>query len=90
MHQLCAVAAREGWPVVDRYLSGLRGAVRHVVMEGQREGVFSQADPEGLADAICDAFTKIWHPYMIEIFADQDLEAVNDRLSALILNGLSK
>ena len=88
MHHLCAVAARERWPVVDAYLDGLRGAVRHVIMEGQRSGAFRKADPEALADAVNAALTKVWHPYMIEVFADEDLEATSDRICELLINGL--
>lgn len=88
MHHLCAVAARERWPVVDAYLDGLRGAVRHVIMEGQRSGAFRKADPEVLADAVNAALTKVWHPYMIEVFADEDLEATSDRICELLINGL--
>jgi AcrR family transcriptional regulator len=89
MHHLCAVAARERWPVVQAYLDGLRGAVRHVIMEGQRAGTFRSGDPESLADAVSAALTKVWHPYMIEVFADQDLEASNDRICELIVRGLA-
>jgi AcrR family transcriptional regulator len=88
MHHLCAVAARERWPVVEAYLDGLRGAVRHVVMEGQRSGAFHRADPEALADTVCAALTKVWHPYMIEVFADEDLEATSDHICELLVNGL--
>jgi AcrR family transcriptional regulator len=89
MHHLCAVAARQRWPVVDAYLDGLRGAVRHVIMEGQRSGGFRKADPEVLADAVNGALTRVWHPYMIEVFADEDLEATSDRVCELLVNGLS-
>jgi AcrR family transcriptional regulator len=89
MHHLCAVAARERWPVVDAYLDGLRGAVRHVIMEGQRAGAFRKADPEALADTVSAALNKVWHPYMIEVFADEDLEAASDRICELLVSGLS-
>ncbi|CAN7649354.1 TetR/AcrR family transcriptional regulator [Phenylobacterium sp. LjRoot225] len=89
MHHLCAVAARERWPVVDAYLDGLRGAVRHVVMEGQRSGAFRKADAEALADTVGAALTKVWHPYMLEVFADEDLEATSDRICDLLVSGLS-
>ena len=89
MHHICAVAARERWPAVDAYLEGLRGAMRHVIMEGQRSGAFRKADPEALADAVYAALTRVWHPYMIEVFADEDLEATSDRVCELLVNGLA-
>ncbi len=89
MRHVCAVAARERWPAVDAYLEGLRGAMRHVIMEGQRAGAFRKADPEALAEAVHAALTRVWHPYMIEVFADEDLEATSDRVCNLLVNGLS-
>lgn len=88
VNQLCAVAAREKWPVVDDYLDGLRGAVRHVLMEGQRRGVFAKGDPETLADTVCAALTRIWHPSMIEVFRAEDLAATSDRICRLLVQGL--
>ena len=88
MHHLCAVAARERWPAVDAYMDGLRGALRHVIMEGQRSGAFRKADPEAMVDAVNAALTRIWHPYMIEVFADEDLEVTSDRICELLVSGL--
>lgn len=89
MHHLCAVAAREMWPVVDAYLDGLRGAVRHVIMEGQRSGAFRKADPEELADTISSALNKVWHPHMIEVFSKDDLAQTSDRICRLLVQGLN-
>jgi len=89
MRPLCVVAARERWPVIEAYLDGLRGALRHVVMEGQRSGAFRKADPEVLADTITAALTRVWHPYMIEVFIGDDLEAMSDRICDLLVGGLS-
>jgi AcrR family transcriptional regulator len=88
MHHLCAVAARDRWPVVDAYLDGLRGAVRHIVMEGQRTGAFAKADPEELADTVCAALTRIWHPHMVEVFSGEDLAVTSDRICRLLVRGL--
>lgn len=88
MRPLCAVAASERWPVVEAYLDGLRGALRHVIMESQRSGAFRKADPEILADTIMAALTRVWHPYMIEVFIGDDLEAMSDRICDLLVEGL--
>lgn len=88
MHQLCAIAAREKWPVVDAYLDGLRGAVRHIIMEGQRTGAFAKADPEEMADTVCAALTRIWHPHMVEVFRAEDLAVTSDRICRLLVRGL--
>ena len=90
VHQLCAVAARELWPAVQAYLEGLRGAVRHILMEGQRAGVFAKADAEDLADTVCAALTRIWHPLMVQTVSNEDLEASSDRICTLLSKGMSK
>ena len=87
--QLCTVAARERWPVIDAYLDGLRGAVRHIIMEGQRAGDFAKADPEELADTVCAALTRIWSPHMVEMFSNEDLAATSDRICTLLSKGMS-
>jgi AcrR family transcriptional regulator len=90
VHHLCGVATREQWPVVTAYLYGLRGALRHVIMEGQKSGELAQADPEQLADTVCAALTRVWHPQMVEAFGHEDLAVTSDRLCQLILGGLKK
>ncbi|KRB40954.1 TetR/AcrR family transcriptional regulator [Phenylobacterium sp. Root700] len=89
LHHLCAVAAREMWPVVAAYLGGLRGAVRHVIMEGQRSGAFRAVDPEEMSDTICSALNKVWHPHMIETYAGEDLMHTSDRICQLLVTGLN-
>lgn len=88
IHHLCAVAAREQWPVVHAYLDSLRGALRHVIMEGQRSGEFSRADPEMLAETVCSALTKVWHPQMVEAYAAEDLTETSDRICNLLVDGM--
>lgn len=88
IHHLCAVAAREQWPVVQAYLEGLRGALRHIVMEGQRSGELARSDPEERADTVCAALTRIWHPQMVEVYAKEDLGQTSDRICALLIQGM--
>jgi AcrR family transcriptional regulator len=89
LHNLCAVAAREMWPVVHTYQDSLRGAVRHVIMEGQRSGDFRKTDPEELADTVTAALTRVWNPTMIDVYAAEDLAQTSDRICRLILEGLN-
>lgn len=88
MNQLCAVAARENWPPVERYMEGLHGAVRHVISEGQRLGIFARGDVEPLAAGVVHAFTRVWHPYMLEMNASMDLETDAERLGRMIVAAL--
>jgi AcrR family transcriptional regulator len=90
IHHLCAVAAREHWPVVQAYLDALRGALRHIIMEGQRSGELAKADPEIVAETVCAALTKVWHPQMVEIYGEEDLAATSDRICGLLMTGLRR
>jgi AcrR family transcriptional regulator len=89
LNELCATAAREHWAVVDTYLNGLRGAIRHVIMEGQRTGVFAKTDPEAAASTVLHSLMAVWHPRMIEAAGSRDLTPLADDLCELIVNGLS-
>ena len=89
IHHLCAIAAREQWPVVQTYLNALRGALRHIIMEGQRSGEFTRNDPEELADTVCAALTKIWHPQMVEAYSGEDLATTSDRICRLLTKGMA-
>ncbi len=89
MSSICAVAAREHWPAVIRFLEGLHGAIRHLVMEGQRRGIFGAGDPEHLSAAIVTAHTAILHPYMIEMAGNADLDAQLDLVTDLTLRALA-
>ncbi|PZN97625.1 MAG: hypothetical protein DCF31_00515 [Alphaproteobacteria bacterium] len=88
MNRLCAVASRERWPVVEQFLDGLRGAIRHILFEGQRAGRYCTADVDAEADVIVRAMTPVWHPQMIDIHRDDDLEAIASQLAAMVLRSL--
>jgi AcrR family transcriptional regulator len=88
MNRLCAVASQERWPVVERFLDSLRGAVRHIIIEGQRGGHFAAADADATAGVVVRAMTPVWHPQMIEIHRNDDLEAMAGELSRLVLRSL--
>ncbi len=89
LNELCAIAAREHWGVVDNYLNSLRGAIRHVIMEGQRSGQFAKTDPEAAASTALHALMAVWHPRMIEAAGAADLTPIADDLCALIVDALS-
>ena len=89
IHRLCAVATQERWPVVERFIHDLRGALRHIVIEGQNAGVFVPGDADRLSGAAFAAFSKVWHPIMLETYRADDLEAEAQALSDLVIAGLS-
>lgn len=87
MHRLCAVATQSRWPVVERFIHDLRGALRHIVIEGQNAGTFAPGDPDRIAGALFAALSKVWHPVMLETYRSDDLEVEAAALCDLLLNG---
>ena len=89
MHRLCAVATQSRWPVVEQFIRDLRGALRHIVIEGQNAGRFAPGDPDAIAGALFSALSKFWHPVMLELCQGEDLEADAEALCTLLLDGLA-
>ncbi|MBX9882557.1 MAG: TetR/AcrR family transcriptional regulator [Sphingomonas sp.] len=90
LHRLCVVATAERWPTVDAFVEQLRGALRHVVIEGQRSGRFTPGDADMLAGAMLCALNAVWHPFMIEANGNGDLEANAAGLVMLLTRALVK
>ncbi|UVO49666.1 TetR family transcriptional regulator [Sphingomonas sp. SUN019] len=88
MHRLCAVATQSRWPVVEKFVHDLRGALRHIVIEGQNAGTFAAGDPDRISGALFAALSKVWHPAMLETYRTDDLEAEAQALCDLLLVGL--
>jgi AcrR family transcriptional regulator len=89
LNGICAVAAREGWPVVGQFMEGIRGAIRHVLLDGQHLGAFGSFDPEVMAETVVTALIPVWHPLMIEVNQNADLRRSTDLLTDLIIRGVS-
>ncbi|MBX9815334.1 MAG: TetR/AcrR family transcriptional regulator [Sphingomonas sp.] len=90
LHRLCVVATAERWPTVDAFVDQLRGALRHVVIEGQRAGRFGAGDADRLAGAMLSALNAVWHPFMIEANGGGDLERNAAELVMLLQRALVK
>lgn len=90
LHRLCVVATAERWPTVDAFVDQLRGALRHVVIEGQRGGHFASGDADMLAGAMLCALNAVWHPFMIEANGSGDLERDAAGLVVLLTRALVK
>lgn len=90
LHRLCVVATAERWPTVDAFVDQLRGALRHVVIEGQRAGRFAPGDADMLAEAMLCALVSVWHPFMIEANGHGDLERDATALVMLLRRALVK
>jgi AcrR family transcriptional regulator len=66
---LCLAATRGNWPPVQQFMDTLHGVIRHVLAEGQRQGVMRSDLPlEQTSAAMVSAMAKVWHPVMLDTF----------------------
>ena len=100
---LCLAATRGHWPPVRDFTDTLHGVIRHVIAEGQRQGVMradlcpaigpdrhDRADLplEQTSATVVSAMVKVWHPVMLDTFGVADLESETAALTRLVLNAL--
>ncbi|WP_054120593.1 TetR/AcrR family transcriptional regulator [Novosphingobium sp. AAP93] len=86
---LCLAATRGHWPPVRDFTDTLHGVIRHVIAEGQRQGVMRADLPlEQTSAAVVSAMVKVWHPVMLDTFGVADLESETAALTQLMLTAL--
>jgi AcrR family transcriptional regulator len=78
MHDMVAAALDEHWPVIEGHLLNVDNAFRHVLMDGQRDGVFAKLDPEATARLLHSACVTFTHPVLVEkcVRQGEDLPAL--------------
>jgi AcrR family transcriptional regulator len=86
---LCLAATRGNWPPVQQFMDTLHGLIRHVIAEGQRQGVMRADLPlEETTAAAFTAMAKVWHPVMLDTFGVADLESETAGVTRLVLEAL--
>ena len=89
MHDMVAVALGQHWAVVERHIQTIDAAFEHIVLEGERKGVFARLDPATtgrLLNAACVVFT---HPTLVEQCSDtHDLPAMAQQMAEFCLRAL--
>lgn len=86
---LCLAATRANWPPVRDFLNTIHGVIRHVIAEGQRQGVFrTSLVLEETAETVVNAMAKVWHPMMLDTYGVGNVEAKTLALAELLLQAL--
>lgn len=86
---LCLAATRGNWPPVQQFMDTLYGLIRHVIAEGQRQGVMRADLPlEETTGATFTAMAKVWHPVMLDTFGVAELEHETAGIAHLLLEAL--
>ncbi|MBX9883752.1 MAG: TetR/AcrR family transcriptional regulator [Novosphingobium sp.] len=86
---ICLAATRGNWPPVQHFMDTLHGLIRHVIAEGQRQGVMRADLPlEETTAATFTAMAKVWHPVMLDTFGVATLERETTGITRLVLEAL--
>jgi AcrR family transcriptional regulator len=90
MHDMVAAALDEHWPVIEGHLQNVDNAFRHVLMDGQRDGIFAKLDPEATARLLHGACVVFTHPVLVEkcVRQGEDLPAVAAAQAEFVLRAL--
>ena len=65
LHDMVTAAMAEHWGVVERFIHGVRTAIRHVLIDGMVSGDFGRLDPDATATLIKQAVMVFVHPVLI-------------------------
>lgn len=89
MHDMVSAAMQEHWTIVDAYIHDIDTAIRHVVMDGQAQGVFDRdLDANAMSRLIHATTLNFCHPTLIEQCVDEDLPAMAAGMAELVLRAL--
>ena len=88
IHDMVAAAMEEHWPVIQAHIRTIETAIRHIVMDGQAEGVFAHLDPEITARQIHAAMCIFTHPQVVAQCTEGDFSFPADMMAAFCLRAL--
>ena len=90
MHDMVAAALEESWPTVEEHINTIDAVFRHVVTEGQSQGVFAPLDPQRTASFLHGSCVLFTHPMLIEtcVRKGDDMAAVAERMAEFCLRAL--
>jgi AcrR family transcriptional regulator len=89
MHDMVQAALEEHWTVIEGHIQTVEGALRHIIMDGQREGVFARMDPEQASQMAHWATVGFTHPGLIsQCRVPDDLPHMASGMAEFVLRAL--
>ena len=90
MHDMVAAALEENWSIVRGHIEIVDAAFRHIVEEGQAQGVFAALDPQATAAFLHGSCVMFTHPILVEKCCreGEDLPALAARTVEFCLRAL--
>lgn len=90
MHDMVAAALEENWPTVEQHINTIDDAFRHIVTEGQAQGVFAPVDPQSAARFLHGNCVLFTHPMLVEkcVRKGDDMPALTELMAEFCLRAL--
>lgn len=90
MHDMVSAALQENWPTVAEHIKQVDAAFRHIVQEGQAQGVFAPLDVEETVRFLHRSCVIFTHPVMVEkcIAMGDDMPAMAEIAATFCLRAL--
>jgi AcrR family transcriptional regulator len=92
MHDLIVAAIQENWPIIQAHIERMLMILETIIREGANAGEFDVEDAAQAARAVRSAFTRFFHPVLIEhcVQHGEDTEAGLREQIRFILKALGK
>jgi AcrR family transcriptional regulator len=90
IHEMVEAALIESWPVIQRHVDQMEGALRHIITDGQARGEFAKLEPVGTAALVHSTMVCFVHPTVIEQGCKlrDDLPALAAGMAEFVLRAL--
>ena len=89
MYDMVTAAMQENWETIETFVHDIDTALRHIVMDGQAEGLFARdLDAHVTARLIHATMLGFTHPTLIEQCIDDDLPALAAAMAEFCLRAL--
>lgn len=88
LHDMVDVAMAQHWSVIEVFIEQCEGAIRHIILDGQRAGDFAALPPHETAALVHSTMIGFCHPTLISQCANDDLEALAVNMAEFVLRAL--
>jgi AcrR family transcriptional regulator len=88
LHDMVDVAMAQHWSAIEGFIAQWEGAIRHIIMDGQRAGDFAGLPPDEIAMLVHSTMIGFSHPTLISQCADDDLQALAVNMAEFVLRAL--
>ena len=88
MHEMCAVAMTEAWPLVEAHIEYMRSLLERIIADGIASGEFRTGDAKIFAQCVHKAIIVLCHPLMIAECGSEQTSALLGPMSDFVVAAL--